>query len=125
MRKGLFARLALTGIRKNGKIYYPYMLTAVVTTAMLYIMASLKKNPELEGSTLGFSLSLGLCVTTLFAFIFLFYTNSFLMKRRKKEFGLYMVLGMERKQAAELASVVERRGDDEDRGLAEREPQVV
>ena len=48
MRKGLFARLALTGIRKNGKIYYPYMLTAVVTTAMLYIMASLKKNPELE-----------------------------------------------------------------------------
>lgn len=102
MRKGLFARLALTGIRKNGKIYYPYMLTAVVTTAMLYIMASLKKNPELEGSTLGFSLSLGLFVTTLFAFIFLFYTNSFLMKRRKKEFGLYMVLGMERKHLARV-----------------------
>ena len=102
MRKGLFARLALTGIRKNGKIYDPYMLTAVVTTAMLYIMASLKKNPELEGSTLGFSLSLGLFVTTLFAFIFLFYTNSFLMKRRKKEFGLYMVLGMERKHLARV-----------------------
>ena len=102
MHKGLFARLALTGIRKNGKIYYPYMLTAVVTTAMLYIMASLKKNPELEGSTLGFSLSLGLFVTTLFAFIFLFYTNSFLMKRRKKEFGLYMVLGMERKHLARV-----------------------
>lgn len=102
MRKGLFARLALTGVRKNGKIYYPYMLTAVVTTAMLYIMASLKKNPELEGSTLGFSLSLGLFVTTLFAFIFLFYTNSFLMKRRKKEFGLYMVLGMERKHLARV-----------------------
>ncbi|MCI5846329.1 MAG: ABC transporter permease [Clostridiales bacterium] len=102
MRKGLFARLAMTGIRKNGKIYYPYMLTAVVTTAMLYIMASLKKNPELEGSTLGFSLSLGLFVTTLFAFIFLFYTNSFLMKRRKKEFGLYMVLGMERKHLARV-----------------------
>lgn len=102
MRKGLFARLALTGIRKNGKIYYPYMLTAVVTTAMLYIMASLKKNPELEGSTLGFSLSLGLFVTTVFAFIFLFYTNSFLMKRRKKEFGLYMVLGMERKHLARV-----------------------
>ena len=102
MRKGLFARLALTGIRKNGKIYYPYMLTAVVTTAMLYIMASLQKNPELEGSTLGFTLSLGLFVTTLFAFIFLFYTNSFLMKRRKKEFGLYMVLGMERKHLARV-----------------------
>ena len=102
MCNALFARLALSGIRKNGKIYYPYMLTAVVTTAMLYIMGSLQKHPELEGSTLGFALSLGLVVTTLFAFIFLFYTNSFLMKRRKKEFGLYIVLGMERKHLARV-----------------------
>lgn len=97
MRKFLLARLALSGIRKNGKIYYPYLFTAILTTAMLYNMASLKQAPELEGSTLGFTLSLGLFVTTVFAFIFLFYTNSFLMKRRKKKFGLYIVLGMERK----------------------------
>lgn len=97
MRKFLLARLALSGIRKNGKIYYPYLFTAVLTTAMLYNMASLKQAPEIKGSTLGFTLSLGMFVTTVFAFIFLFYTNSFLMKRRKKEFGLYIVLGMERR----------------------------
>lgn len=97
MRKFLLARLALSGIRKNGKIYYPYLFTAILTTAMLYNMASLKRAPEIEGSTLAFTLSLGMFVTTVFAFIFLFYTNSFLMKRRKKEFGLYIVLGMERR----------------------------
>lgn len=97
MRKFLLARLALSGIRKNGRIYYPYLFTAILTTAMLYNMASLKSAPELEGSTLAFTLSLGMFVTTVFAFIFLFYTNSFLMKRRKKEFGLYIVLGMERR----------------------------
>lgn len=97
MRKGFFLKLAVSSIRKNRKVYYPYMLTAALTTAMLYIMASLKSNPDMPFEMLSFSLALGMGVTTLFSVIFLFYTNSFLMKRRKKEFGLYNVLGMEKK----------------------------
>lgn len=97
MHKGFFVKLAVSGIRKNRKVYYPYMLTAAITTAMLYIMHSLLKNPDIPYETLVFSLQLGTFVTTLFSVIFLFYTNSFLMKRRKKEFGLYNVLGMGKK----------------------------
>ncbi|MEG2718537.1 MAG: FtsX-like permease family protein [Clostridia bacterium] len=97
MRKGFFARLSLTNIRKNRKIYYPYILTAVMTTAMLYMICSLSGNQGLESDTLSFCLTLGVVVTTIFSVVFLFYTNSFLMKRRKKEFGLYNILGMEKK----------------------------
>ena len=97
MRKGFFARLAVQNIRKNRKIYYPYILTVVMTITMLYIITSLSRNPGLQDANILFSLQLGSVVTTLFSLIFLFYTNSFLMKRRKKEFGLYNILGMEKK----------------------------
>lgn len=97
MRKGFFARLALTNIRKNRKVYYPYLLTAIITTAMLYIICSLSSNPSLGSDTLMFSLQLGVFVTSVFSVVFLFYTNSFLMKRRKREFGLFNILGMEKK----------------------------
>lgn len=104
MRKGFFARLALMGIRKNRKVYYPYLLTAVITVAMLYIICSLSMNPSLNSGTLAFSLQLGVGVTTCFSVIFLFYTNSFLMKRRKKEFGLYNILGMEKKHIGRVVA---------------------
>lgn len=102
MRKGFLMKLALSGIRKNRKVYYPYMLTAILTTAMMYIMASLKASVLTYSATLSFSLDLGFFVTSLFSVIFLFYTNSFLMKRRKKEFGLYNILGMEKKHLARV-----------------------
>ena len=79
MRKGFFARLALTNIRKNRKVYYPYLLTAIITTAMLYIICSLSSNPSLGSDTLMFSLQLGVFVTSVFSVVFLFYTNSFLL----------------------------------------------
>lgn len=97
MRKGFFLRLAVNGIRKNRKVYYPYILTAIVTTAMMYIIGTLQGNPDVGNDTLSFALQLGVIVTSLFSVIFLFYTNSFLIKRRKKEFGLYNILGMEKK----------------------------
>ncbi len=102
MRKGFFARLALSGIRKNRKIYYPYLLTAILTTAMMYIIGSLQKSAGIDHEMLGFSLQLGTVVTSFFSVIFLFYTNSFLMKQRKKEFGLYNVLGMEKKHLSRV-----------------------
>lgn len=102
MRKGFFARLALSGIRKNRKIYYPYLLTAILTAAMMYIIGSLQSSAAFDSEMLGFSLQLGTIVTSIFSVVFLFYTNSFLMKQRKKEFGLYNVLGMEKKHLARV-----------------------
>ena len=102
MRKGFFPRLALSGIRKNRSIYYPYILTAVLTTAMMYIMGSLQNASTDYSGTLSFSLQLGIVVTSVFSVVFLFYTNSFLMRRRKKEFGLYNILGMEKRHLARL-----------------------
>ena len=102
MRKGFFPRLALSGIHKNRSIYYPYILTAVLTTAMMYIMGSLQNVTTDYSGTLAFSLQLGIVVTSVFSVIFLFYTNSFLMRRRKKEFGLYNILGMEKRHLARL-----------------------
>ena len=102
MRKGFFPRLALSGIHKNRSIYYPYILTAVLTTAMMYIMGSLQNVTIDYSGTLTFSLQLGIVVTSVFSVIFLFYTNSFLMRRRKKEFGLYNILGMEKRHLTRL-----------------------
>ena len=102
MRKGFFPLLALSGMRKNRSIYYPYILTAVLTTAMMYIMGSLQQITTDYSGTLAFSLQLGIVVTSVFSVIFLFYTNSFLMRRRKKEFGLYNILGMEKRHLARL-----------------------
>lgn len=100
MRKGFYWKLAAGNIRKNRKIYYPYLLTAVLTAMMLYVISSLSSNQSLGSGNLLITLQLGKLVTTLFAVIFLFYTNSFLMKRRKKEFGLLNILGMGKKHIA-------------------------
>ncbi len=104
MRKGFFARLALQNISKNGKIYYPYMLTSIITVAMLYIICSLSVNNSVGSETVLFTIGLGVWVTTIFSVLFLFYTNSFLMKRRKKEFGLYNILGMEKKHIGRVVA---------------------
>lgn len=101
MSRLFYPRLAATSIRKNAKTYLPYMLTCIITVAMFYMITSLSMNKgisELRGSASIYSvLSLGSWVTGLFALIFLYYTNSFLIKRRKKEFGLYNILGMEKR----------------------------
>ena len=104
MSKGFFPRLAAGNIRKNSKTYIPYILTCVITIAVFYIVKSLSLNPGLEkmvgAQTLMYTMSLGSWVTALFALLFLFYTNSFLIKRRKKEFGVFNILGMEKRHLA-------------------------
>jgi len=106
MSKMFYPKLALINIRKNGKTYFPYILTCIGTIIMFYIMHFLSVNDGLDkmsgGNDLKFILNLGTYVIGLFSVIFLFYTNSFLIKRRKKELGLYNILGMEKKHIAKV-----------------------
>lgn len=98
MKHGFYARLAWTGIQKNRKTYLPYLLTCVGMVMMYYLVSFLSKNANVAlirgGDTLQAILGLGSGVIAIFAVIFLFYTNSFLIRRRKTEFGLYNILGM-------------------------------
>lgn len=102
----LYPKLALTNIRKNSRTYVPYIITCILTIAMYYIMKSLSMNDGLSGVQGGYAiqeiLGLGNYVIAIFSCIFLFYTNSFLMKNRKKEFGLFNILGMEKRHIAKV-----------------------
>lgn len=104
MKKRLYPRLAWQGIRKNGKIYFPYLAACIFVVMVYYLIGFLSSDPvirEMEGGAqMQIILSLGTGVMGIFSVIFLFYTNSFLMKRRKKELGMYHVLGMDRKNIA-------------------------
>lgn len=98
MRLGFYPKLAFDGILKNRRLYIPYILTAISLVAMEYIVFFLSLSPAVSnmqgGNMLSLFLSLGQFVVGLFSLLFMFYSNSFLMKRRKKEFGLYNILGM-------------------------------
>ena len=95
-------RLALTGIRKNRKLYLPYILSCAGMVAMFYIIHALSYSPVLYAMRVGasstqFCLSLGKFVIAVFSLLFLYYTSSFLVRRRNREFGLYNVLGMDKR----------------------------
>lgn len=99
MKHGFFAKLAWMGIRKNKRLYVPYILTCIAMVAMLYIMLFLHFDGQLGllpvgGNSAVQMMGFASWVIAIFSAIFLFYTNSFLMRRRKREFGLYNVLGM-------------------------------
>ncbi len=98
MKKGFYWRLAVTGISKNRQMYLPYILTCTGMVMMYYIVAFLSSYEGVAampgGSSMQMMLSMGCGVIGVFSLIFLFYTNSFLIRRRKKEFGLYNILGM-------------------------------
>lgn len=98
MSRYIYPRLAWTGITKNRKIYLPYILTCIGMVLMYYIVSFLSSNATVKsmpgGDEMQAILSEGCIVVAVFSLIFLFYTNSFLMRRRKKEFGLYNILGM-------------------------------
>lgn len=101
MSKSFYFKLAAENIKKNSKTYIPFMLTCIITIAMFYIILSLSGNPGIAAmrgaSFITMFMSIGSVTVGIFAVIFLFYTNSFLIKRRKKEFGLYNILGMEKR----------------------------
>ena len=84
MRKGLFARLAVVNIRKNKQIYVPYILACLFNVAMLYMMLFINHNAGMKtirhsGDVLMIT-TMGVGVIVIFSFIFLLYSNSFLMK---------------------------------------------
>ena len=101
-----YGKLACGNLKKNGRLYLPYILAAVGIGAMYYIMVALTGDEgimEMPGDVeLKMIMSLGCGVIMVFAVIFLFYTNSFLMKRRKKEFGLFHILGMEKRHIGKM-----------------------
>lgn len=102
MKSFFYPRLALTNLKKNSKLYFPYLLTSSFTVMMFYLINYLASHKGLEqmatgSSTMRVILNLGIIVMVIFSVIFLFYMNSFLMKRRKKEIALYNILGLEKK----------------------------
>lgn len=103
----LYVKLAATNIKNNKQFYLPYLLTGVLSVAMFYLMMAMKENPGLESlgggaDDIRMILAMGVFVVGVFVCIFLFYTNSFIMKRRKKELGVYNILGMEKKHIAKV-----------------------
>lgn len=101
MNRRFFPKLALINIRKNAKTYVPYLLTCIGTIMMFYNMYNMALDQGFEkmvgGPDIIMIMRLGTTVIGIFSCIFLFYTYSFLIKRRKKEFGLFNILGMEKK----------------------------
>ena len=101
MHKGIFSRLAKQNIRNNKSTYIPYMVTCIFCIAMIYMMEFLRDCPTLDQAVrqadeVRMIVFTGEIVVEIFCIIFLIYSNSFLMKRRQKEIGLYNILGLER-----------------------------
>lgn len=104
MKTNFYFRLAKENIKKNRKIYYPYILSCILSIMLIYMMDSLSINEGLNqiigGHDMAIFIGYGRNIMCIFVVIFLFYTNSFLLRRRKKEFGLYGILGMEKKHVS-------------------------
>ena len=99
-RLRLYFRLAWTNIKANYRLYVPYLLASTGMVMMFYIILMLAKDPSINMGYLSAVLSFGSMVVGLFAVAFILYINSFLMKQRTREFGLYNILGMEKPQIA-------------------------
>lgn len=102
----LYPKLAANGIRKNRRTYLPYILTCSGMIMMYYIVSFLTLSSfvaEMKGGqTMQIMLTLGCGVMVVFSAVFLFYTNSFLIRRRKTEFGLYNILGMDKRNISRI-----------------------
>ena len=101
----LYRHLAWDGIRKNSRLYVPYLLTGVGAVSFFYILVALSRLPEgtLPGSgSVQVILNLGSFVLWVFSLLLLFYTHSFLIRRRNREFALYNVLGMGKRDIARI-----------------------
>ena len=101
MHKGIFSRLAKQNIRNNKSTYIPYIITCIFCIAMIYMMEFLRDCPTLDQAVrqadeVRMIVFTGEIVVEIFCIIFLIYSNSFLMKRRQKEIGIYNILGLER-----------------------------
>ena len=105
MSSAIYGKLALTNLKNNRKTYVPYILTSILTVMMYYIMDALSRSSSIVDPSLQSVLTCAVGVIMIFAGIFLFYTNSFLIKRRKKEIGVYNILGMGKRHIAQMLAV--------------------
>ena len=105
MNNFIYEKLAVTNLKNNRKTYVPYIFTGVLTVMMFYIIDALSRGKGITQDTLKICLQYATGVIVVFAVIFLFYTNSFLIKRRKKEIGLYNILGMGKRHIARMMAV--------------------
>lgn len=106
MRKPFYPKLAFSNIIKNRRFYFPYLITCIFSVAMFYDLMFLVNNKGIAqihgGEQVQAYLELGKWIVAVFACIFLFYTDSFLIKSRKKELGLYNMLGMSKSNLAHM-----------------------
>ena len=102
MSGGLYLRLAWGSLRRNRRVYVPYMVMSAVTICLFYDLRMLTAELAKKSATVGGMLSFGTWIIGIFSLIFIFYTNSFITKRRKKEFGIYNILGMEKRHIARV-----------------------
>ena len=104
MNSLFYAKMAVSNIRKNKKIFFPYIIMGIFSVMMYYMMVSLMNNDGIRkmpySDNILALLPIGLWVARIFIVVFLFYINSFLMKQRLKEIGLYNILGMEKRHIA-------------------------
>lgn len=104
-----YTKLALSNMRKNSRIYLPYLLTCIGSVMMFYNMMYIAVSEGLAAmpgaESVGLMMSFGVVVIGIFSFVFLLYTNSFVIKQRKKELGLYGILGMEKRHVSRLVFV--------------------
>ena len=105
MNNFIYEKLAVTNLKNNRKTYVPYIFTGVLTVMMFYIIDALSMGDGITQNTLKICLQYATGVIIVFAVIFLFYTNSFLIKRRKKEIGVYNILGMGKRHIARMMAV--------------------
>lgn len=101
-----FPRLALVNLVRNSRFYGPYLLSCGAVTAMYYILRFLTWNEVINtvrgAAYLQVMMSIGCFVVSLFSVVILLYANSFVMKRRQRELGLYNILGLEKRHIARM-----------------------
>ena len=106
MKLRFYIPLAWNNLKKNAKLYIPNILTGIGLTAVCDIMFTLSGDPRLQevrgGRYLSTVMPLGVIVIAVLSFILILYTNSFLMKQRNRELGLYNVLGMEKRHIGKI-----------------------
>lgn len=106
MKRGLYFRLAATGMSKNKKFYFPYIFTCFCMVMMYYIIQFLRISDDFRtmrgGESMQMILEMGTPVIAVFSWILLYYTNSFLIRRRQKEFGLHHILGMGKRELVKI-----------------------
>ena len=104
--RNFYIRLAVSNIKKNKPVYYPFFLTNILSVMIFYVMASIQNQTiiaTLPGSYIFVQfLKVGVVMTGMFVGVFLLYTNGLLIRQRKKELGLYTIFGLEKKHIAKV-----------------------